>query len=399
MKIESIFKNHISKTDKEFVYKLVDQRFSNLEIFIVGGAIRDILLGINPSEIDFCIKGNIEEFKKYIDTQKDIKKIKVSEFETYKLLFKDKIYDFSVTREESYIPKGSLPKIDKFNVSIEKDLFRRDFSINSIAININKINEDVIDPFNGYEDLKNSLIKINHEESFLDDPTRIFRAIKFSKRLNFKIDANTEKNLKGSIFNLKKLSAERIKNEIEKISYEKNCKNILIELRNLGALKYFYDFDPSDIKFNVKDISNWDILIFEIVKKDIQQSDTFFSNYNLEKKLKDKIKNMIFISNLNNKYGKNLIKKIHMNEFEILNKVKIEDIISFTYLDIKNYETINTVMSSLKSSKPLSNFIDIKKLKFCSDKEASNIFKILNYKKFKGQVISKKDEEEFINNF
>ena len=399
MKIESIFKNHISETDKEFVYKLVDQRFSNLEIFIVGGAIRDILLGINPSEIDFCIKGNIEEFKKYIDTQKDIKKIKVSEFETYKLLFKDKIYDFSVTREESYIPKGSLPKIDKFNVSIEKDLFRRDFSINSIAININKINEDVIDPFNGYEDLKNSLIKINHEESFLDDPTRIFRAIKFSKRLNFKIDANTEKNLKGSIFNLKKLSAERIKNEIEKISYEKNCKNILIELRNLGALKYFYDFDPSDIKFNVKDISNWDILIFEIVKKDIQQSDTFFSNYNLEKKLKDKIKNMIFISNLNNKYGKNLIKKIHMNEFEILNKVKIEDIISFTYLDIKNYETINTVMSSLKSSKPLSNFIDIKKLKFCSDKEASNIFKILNYKKFKGQVISKKDEEEFINNF
>ena len=399
MKIESIFKNHISKTDKEFVYKLVDQRFSNLEIFIVGGAIRDILLGINPSEIDFCIKGNIEEFKKYIDTQKDIKKIKVSEFETYKLLFKDKIYDFSVTREESYIPKGSLPKIDKFNVSIEKDLFRRDFSINSIAININKINEDVIDPFNGYEDLKNSLIKINHEESFLDDPTRIFRAIKFSKRLNFKIDANTEKNLKGSIFNLKKLSAERIKNEIEKISYEKNCKNILIELRNLGALKYFYDFDPSDIKFNVKDISNWDILIFEIVKKDIQQSDTFFSNYNLEKKLKDKIKNMIFISNLNNKYGKNLIKKIHMNEFEILNKVKIEDIISFTYLDIKNYETINTVMSSLKSSKPLSNFIDIKKLKLCSDKEASNIFKILNYKKFKGQIISRKDEEEFINNF
>ena len=399
MKIESIFKNHISETDKEFVYKLVDQRFSNLEIFIVGGAIRDILLGINPSEIDFCIKGNIEEFKKYIDTQKDIKKIKVSEFETYKLLFKDKIYDFSVTREESYIPKGSLPKIDKFNVSIEKDLFRRDFTINSIAININKINEDVIDPFNGYEDLKNSLIKINHEESFLDDPTRIFRAIKFSKRLNFKIDANTEKNLKGSIFNLKKLSAERIKNEIEKISYEKNCKNILIELRNLGALKYFYDFDPSDIKFNVKDISNWDILIFEIVKKDTQQSDTFFANYNLEKKLKDKIKNMIFISNLNNKYGKNLIKKIHMNEFEILNKVKIEDIISFTYLDIKNYETINTVMSSLKSSKPLSNFIDIKKLKLCSDKEASNIFKILNYKKFKGQVISKKDEEEFINNF
>ena len=399
MKIESIFKNHISETDKEFVYKLVDQRFSNLEIFIVGGAIRDILLGINPSEIDFCIKGNIEEFKKYIDTQKDIKKIKVSEFETYKLLFKDKIYDFSVTREESYIPKGSLPKIDKFNVSIEKDLFRRDFSINSIAININKINEGLIDPFNGYEDLKNNLIKINHEESFLDDPTRIFRAIKFSKRLNFKIDANTEKNLKGSIFNLKKLSAERIKNEIEKISYEKNCKNILIELRNLGVLKYFYDFDPSDIKFNVKDISNWDILIFEIVKKDIQQSDTFFSNYNLEKKLKDKIKNMIFISNLNNKYGKNLIKKIHMNEFEILNKVKIEDIISFSYLDTKNYETINTVMSSLKSSKPLSNFIDIKKLKLCSDKEASNIFKILNYKKFKGQVISKKDEEEFINNF
>ena len=399
MKIESIFKNHISDTDKEFIIKLVDQKFNNLEIFIVGGAIRDIILGLNPTEIDFCIKGDIEEFKKFIANQKDIKKVKVSEFQTYKLLYKDKVYDFSVTREESYIPKGSLPKIDKFNVSIEKDLFRRDFTINSIALNINKLNENIIDPFNGYGDLKKNLIKIIHEESFVDDPTRIFRALKFSNRLNFKIDKDTTINLKKSVVNLKNISNERIKNEIEKISNEKNCKNILIELQKFGALKYFYEFDPSKINFNQKGISNWDIIIFEISKKDMYESNKFFSNYNFEKKLKVKIKNMIYISSLNNKYGKKLTEKILINEFNILKTIKIEDIIAISKLENKNSKIFNNIMSSLKSSKPILNFIDIQKLKLCSDKEASDIFKMLNFKKFKGQIISKKDEVEFIKNF
>ena len=112
MKNESIIENSISSIDKEFIKKIQNHKFNNLEIFLVGGALRDILMGYEPKELDFCIKGDAVEFNNFIDNQKDIKKIKISEFNTYKLLYKNKYFDFSVTREESYIPKGSLPKID-----------------------------------------------------------------------------------------------------------------------------------------------------------------------------------------------------------------------------------------------------------------------------------------------
>ena len=139
MKIESAIYNFISPQDKEFLEILKNKKFKNLDIFLVGGAIRDILLNIVPEELDFCIKGEINEFKEFISNNQKLKIIKVSEFETYKILFKEKMYDFSLTRKESYIPKGSLPKINAFNVDIETDLKRRDFTINSIAMNIKKI--------------------------------------------------------------------------------------------------------------------------------------------------------------------------------------------------------------------------------------------------------------------
>ena len=132
------------------------------------------------------------------------------------------MYDFSLTRKESYIPKGSLPKINAFNVDIETDLKRRDFTINSIAMNIKNDLDELIDPCNGINDLNNKIIKIIHNESFKDDPTRTYRALKFSKRYNFKIDKSTLKNLIDSVEYIKVLSKERIKNEIEKICKERN---------------------------------------------------------------------------------------------------------------------------------------------------------------------------------
>ena len=109
MKIESTIYNFITPEDKEFLEVLKNKKFRNLEIFLVGGAIRDILLNIVPQELDFCINGEISEFKEFINENQKLKIIKVSEFETYKILFKEKMYDFSLTRKESYIPKGSLP--------------------------------------------------------------------------------------------------------------------------------------------------------------------------------------------------------------------------------------------------------------------------------------------------
>ena len=399
MKIESTIYNFITPEDKEFVEILKNNNFKNLEIFLVGGALRDIMLEIPPKELDFCINGEINEFKEFLNNDKQLKIIKVSEFETYKVLFKDKIYDFSVTRKESYIPKGSLPKIDAFNVPIETDLKRRDFTINSIAMNINSDINNLIDPFNGLKDLKNKIIKVIHDESFKDDPTRAYRAVKFSKRYNFKIDTNTLNNLIDSVEYIKVLSKERIKNELEKICKEFNFIQILNELKKINILKYFFDFDPLNININNNEIDNWLLLIYEIRKIDYFENNTFFSEYNFSKKLKEKINNLLFIINLIKRNPSNLNKDISENDFSQLKKIDSNDFTLLSIIESKYTKTIIKLKESILNSSAKLSFLELKNMKSFTDLKTSNILKEIEFQKFKGIIKSKKDEIMYLKKF
>ena len=396
MKIESAIYNFISPDDKEFLEIFKNKKFKNLDIFLVGGAVRDILLNLVPKELDFCINGEITEFKEFIKENQQLKIIKVSEFETYKILFKEKIYDFSVTRKESYIPKGSLPKINAFNVDIETDLKRRDFTINSIAMNIKNDLDELIDPHNGINDIKNKIIKIIHNESFKDDPTRAYRAIKFAKRYNFKIDKSSLKNLIDSVEYIKVLSKERIKNEIEKICKELNFIQILNDLKKIDILKYFFDLDPLKIKVKNNEIDNWLFLIYEIRKIDYSKNNSFFSEYNFSKKFKEKINNLIFVINLIEKNGTDFYKKITENDFNILKKIDIDDFILLSLIENKDSKKIiNLRESILKSSAKLS-FSELKNMKSFTDLVTSNILKEIEFQRFKGLLKSKNDEIKFL---
>ena len=396
MKIESAIYNFISPDDKEFIEIFKNKKFKNLDIFLVGGAVRDILLNLVPMELDFCINGEITEFKEFIKENQQLKIIKVSEFETYKILFKEKIYDFSVTRKESYIPKGSLPKINAFNVDIETDLKRRDFTINSIAMNIKNDLDELIDPHNGINDIKNKIIKIIHNESFKDDPTRAYRAIKFAKRYNFEIDKSSLKNLIDSVEYIKVLSKERIKNEIEKICKELNFIQILNDLKKIDILKYFFELDPLKIKVKNNEIDNWLFLIYEIRKIDYSKNNSFFSEYNFSKKFKEKINNLIFVTNLIEKNGTDFYKKITENDFNILKKIDIDDFILLSLIENKDSKKIiNLRESILKSSAKLS-FSELKNMKSFTDLVTSNILKEIEFQRFKGLLKSKNDEIKFL---
>tara|TARA_Y100001970_G_scaffold8258_1_gene9594 strand:- start:200 stop:1408 length:1209 start_codon:yes stop_codon:yes gene_type:complete len=396
MKIESAIYNFISPDDKEFLEIFKNKKFKNLDIFLVGGALRDILLNLVPKELDFCINGEITEFKEFIKENQKLKIIKVSEFETYKILFKEKIYDFSVTRKESYIPKGSLPKINAFNVDIETDLKRRDFTINSIAMNIKNDLDELIDPHNGINDIKNKIIKIIHNESFKDDPTRAYRAIKFAKRYNFKIDKSSLKNLIDSVEYIKVLSKERIKNEIEKICKELNFIQILNDLKKIDILKYFFDLDPLKIKLKNNEIDNWLFLIYQIRKIDYSKNNSFFSEYNFSKKFKEKINNLIFVTNLIEKNGTDFYKKITENDFNILKKIDIDDFILLSLIENKDSKKIINLRGSILKSSAKLSFSELKNMKSFTDLVTSNILKEIEFQRFKGLLKSKNDEIKFL---
>ena len=188
----------------------------SLRIFLIGGAVRDIITGKNNFDTDITVQGNAIEFARFLEQNyPDICKIKEihENFGTTKVIFyiNEKIatshlqdaphndenliiLDIASTRKESYPYPGSLPKVDEIGCDLYDDVNRRDFSINSMAISLNKENfGDLTDYLGGYDDIKRKKIMILHEKSFIDDPTRIIRALKFRVRFGYDLDDTTRK--------------------------------------------------------------------------------------------------------------------------------------------------------------------------------------------------------------
>ena len=163
--------------------------------------------------------GKSNEIESFIDTTFKPKSLEKSQFNTYKLQYKNFKIDFAMCRQEVYASSASLPLIKEGNLTQDQE--RRDFTINTLYIDTKHFSIDkVIYPYNWLNDIKLKLIKTLHLNSFSDDPTRIFRAIRYAKRLNFKIDNQTIKQIEEFRININKLSGTRIKNEIHKILNE-----------------------------------------------------------------------------------------------------------------------------------------------------------------------------------
>jgi len=168
------------------------------KIYLVGGVVRDLILRKDVFDLDIVVEGDAISFADKL--AKDIKAefIRHHAFGTATVYFGKHKIDFATARQEKYSHWGVLPKVKPAELS--KDLFRRDFTINAMAISLNR--EDygkLIDLYNGLTDLRKGLIRILHDLSFLDDPTRILRAIRFEQRFGFRIEPKTFKLLKDAL--------------------------------------------------------------------------------------------------------------------------------------------------------------------------------------------------------
>lgn len=231
-------KDKLQKIDKDYFDLLkkvgVIASKSGFKVYLVGGMVRDILLGMDNLDIDITVESDAIKFANELvhNLSNCQLEAKHEKFNTAKVIFdiKDKTIpiDLATTREEIYKFPGALPEVS--TSTLEKDLVRRDFSINALAVSL--LPDDfgrIIDLFNGLEDLKNKKIKILHDKSFIDDPTRMIRAIRFSVRLGFHIEEKTNNLLNEAIKSgkfdnlIKTLRGDRIKIEIR---YLFNLKNL-----------------------------------------------------------------------------------------------------------------------------------------------------------------------------
>ena len=184
---------------------------SDKNLYYVGGVVRDELLGVESHDIDLCYEGNAIEFAK----EKGFDIIRENPaFGTIRINYQGEEIDLASTRSEFYPQKGHLPVVLDIGVGLEKDLYRRDFTMNALAKNTKT--GEVVDFFGGVQDIKEKKIKILHDRSFYDDPTRIVRAFKFSIRFGFVLDDYTLKCQDEYLSNINyDMSYHRLKKELK----------------------------------------------------------------------------------------------------------------------------------------------------------------------------------------
>ena len=200
----------------------------NINAYLVGGAVRDIILGITPKDFDFAAEVDGDTHF-YLSTQiANELKCKMeynTHYHTAKFMFKDADVDFVMAREEYYPYEAAKPEVKPS--SILNDLMRRDYTVNTISVFMKDFK--MYDPLNGLKDLNEKKLRIMHDKSFEDDPTRILRGIKYASRLNFVFEKHTEDILKKAINDkmLQKLNNEVFMAEVENILKEKNFKTYI----------------------------------------------------------------------------------------------------------------------------------------------------------------------------
>lgn len=213
-------------------------------VYLVGGTVRDLLLGTENLDIDVVVEGNAIQLGEKL--AKDLHGIIISHkrFGTCTVTTPEYLkIDFATARKETYEKPAALPTV-QFS-SLKDDLIRRDFTINAMAISLN--DQDfghLVDFFDGTGDLSRKIVKALHDKSFVDDPTRILRAIRFEQRMKFSIEQHTSNLMKKSIEKeiYKRVEEPRLRDEIILILKEKEPFNIIKRMDDFKALKIIHPY-------------------------------------------------------------------------------------------------------------------------------------------------------------
>ena len=215
----------------------------HLETYVIGGFVRDIYLNRKSKDIDIVTVGSgIELAKRVSEKLKNKPQVHIfKNFGTAMLKYKDLEIEFVGARKESYQIDSRKPEVEEG--TLQDDQNRRDFTINALALGLNKTNfGELVDPFNGIDDLKNKIIRtpLNPDITFSDDPLRIMRAIRFSTQLGFEIQDETLQSISKNKERIKIISGERIIDEINKIMMSEKPSTGFKLMEETGLLKIIF---------------------------------------------------------------------------------------------------------------------------------------------------------------
>jgi tRNA nucleotidyltransferase (CCA-adding enzyme) len=388
---------------------------SGFGAYLVGGSVRDLLRGEENLDIDIVIEGDGIAFARSLGERLNAKIRAHKKFGTAQIRTGTSKLDVATARTEYYESPAALPKVEIS--SIKKDLYRRDFTINTLAVKLNPSDFGMlIDFFGGQRDLREKAIRVLHNLSFVEDPTRAFRAIRFSERFGFKISRHTENLIKSTIeMNLfDRLSGPRLYEELLLSFKETEPIRTLKRLSDFGLLKVIHpnlQF-TEDLEATLKSMYetlSWFNLLFLEEKPDsgmlyltallsgLKDEDAKATMDRLSPS--PRVEEMI-VSGI--AQAKNVVKRLPIQDpveiVKLLGDLKLEVILFSMALskDRRKQKVISRYLTELRNVRTILKGDDLKKMGIQPGPVYSRIFKELLDEKLRGRIKSREDEEKFV---
>ncbi len=375
------------------------------ELYIVGGVVRDLFLRRSNFDFDLVVEGEAISLARKLAGDSGAKLILHERFGTAKLIYPEFSLDLATARSESYSRPGALPLVKAGR--LKDDLIRRDFSINAIALHLNPERfGQLIDLYHGQQDIKRRQIRILHPKSFMDDATRILRAIRYEQRLGFRLEPETEKLLRRDVTMLDTISGDRLRHELELILKENEPERVLARAGEFGVLKRLQPSLKADNKLvqafaKAREMTKSSLptiylclLIYGMTEK---ENDDFISRLNFPKTSAEAMRQTLHLK-----------KQLHKLDNP---RLKASDI----YRLLHGYPTVaiqaNAVASEsqtanrnlilyldkLRYVKPILNGQDLLKMGVPTGPKIGDILTALHQAKLNSEVRTRRDEEKLVN--
>ncbi|MEE8385544.1 MAG: hypothetical protein V3S01_06480, partial [Dehalococcoidia bacterium] len=211
-------------------------RADGLTLYLVGGGLRDLLLSRSTLDVDLMLEGDAPTLAQRVAARlTGVQCLIHSAFRTATLKDSSFRLDMTTARAETYRRPGALPSVHPG--SLQDDLFRRDFTVNAMALALTGSQAgNIVDPFGGRADLKAGLLRVLHEDSFRDDATRVLRGARYESRLGLRLERRTLRWLRRDVGYLHTISGPRIRDELARALREPQPEGIFLRLQRLGAL-------------------------------------------------------------------------------------------------------------------------------------------------------------------
>jgi tRNA nucleotidyltransferase (CCA-adding enzyme) len=383
--------------------------------YLVGGSVRDLLLRHENLDIDIVVEGDGILFARELSERLKTKVKYHERFGTAHISMDGLGFDIATARTEYYESPAALPKVE--TSSIKKDLYRRDFTINTLAVKLNPRDFGLlIDFFGGQRDIREKTIRVLHNLSYVEDPTRAFRAIRFSERFGFKLSKHTENLIKPAIqMNLfERLSGHRLYEELILAFNETNPVRTLKRLSDYGLLKVIH----RDLVFNER---------LEAALSSMYETLAWYNLLYLEEKVDTGVLYlMTLLSNLGDTSRKEALERLGAppktketimksipGSAEILKRLPLHDPVGIYHLlkevnleillfsmagatDAREKKEISQFLVALRKVRPLLKGRDLKKLGISEGPLYSKILGGLLDEKLRGKLKTEEDERRFV---